>query len=69
MDPQFTFASGTTSNGDTRCFDIAIMNDVNFEGDQIIQVQIVTITPPSIAFGAGNTAPVTIQDDNGNLYS
>jgi len=65
MDNSATFASGA-SNGSTACISIDIVDDNNFEGDHEFQVQILNIAP-SIASGAGNLAPVMIQDNNGNL--
>ena len=64
---QVTFPSGTTTNGDTECLSIVIIDDNDFEEDQNFQVQIGMITP-SIASGTGS-ALVTIQDNNGNFYS
>ena len=63
---QVTFPSGTT-NGDTECLNIVIIDDNDFEENQNFQVQMGMITP-SIASGTGN-ALVTIQDSNGNFYS
>ena len=65
MDNSATFGSGAI-DGSTACINIDIIDDSNFEGDHVFQVQIRDITP-SIASGTGSLASVMIQDNNGNL--
>lgn len=66
--PQVVFTSGMTSNGDSECFNIVIINDDDYEENQNFQVEIDMISP-SVASGTGSTVPVTIQDNNGILCS
>ena len=54
-------------NNESKCINISIIDDNDFEGDDIYTVEISSIYPP-IAFGTGDTIDITIQDNNGNLY-
>ena len=64
-----TFPSGTTSDGDSQCITIDIVDDDIYEEDQHFMVEIKSATPTtSASVGSPNSASVTIQDNNGLCY-
>lgn len=64
MDLVFPEGSG---NGDSRCLNIPIVNDNDFEGDHTFQVGVRTVTPNIVDGVALGDAPVIIQDSVGKL--
>ena len=66
---RLTFTSGITSNGDSECVEISIIDDDIYEDDQQFTVSIATVSPPSIAeIGFPSSMILTIQDNNGLWY-
>ena len=64
-----TFPSSTTSDGDSQCITIDIVDDDTYEEDQHFMVEIKSVAPTTSAtVGSLNSASVTIQDNNGLCY-
>ena len=61
-----TFDSGMTNIGDTQCIENQIVDDNNFEEDEVFLVTISTVTPSSAAMiGTMSEITKTIQDNAG----
>ena len=64
-----TFASGTTSNNDMLCLNIAIADDDAYEENELFTFLITSASSPSaVAIGASQ-AVKTIQDNNGIIVN
>ena len=62
-----TFNSSTT-NGDSVCLRIGIIDDDIYEEEQTFVVSITDVSPPSVAvLGSSSSITQTIQDNNGLL--
>ena len=56
----------STSNGDTACDNITIIDDDVLEGEHSFEIQIVSTDPMLSTFNPASTV-VTIQDNEGNV--
>lgn len=62
------FSSGSTSNGDSVCINIGIVEDDIYEEDQQFNVRIASLSPSTAANSASpDSVSITIQDNDG-LY-
>ena len=61
---EVTFSGGSTSDGDSSCIQIPIVNDLQFEGnEQLFQVDITGTNLPNVMCNTDCTASVQIMDD------
>ena len=61
--PTLTFVSSSTTNLDTLCTNITIIDDANYEGNHTFVVEIGAIAEPSILTNTTNNVTVLIQDN------
>ena len=63
---QATFVAISTSNGDTACDNITIIDDDVLEGEHSFEIQIAS-TDPMLTNISPASATVTIQDNEGSV--
>ena len=63
---QATFVAMSTSDGDTACDNITIIDDDVLEGEHSFEIQIVS-TDPMLTNISAASATVTIQDNEGSV--
>ena len=61
-----TFVAMSTSNGDTACDSITIIDDDVLEGEHSFEIQIVSTDP--MLSNINSPAIVTIQDNEGSVF-
>ena len=58
-------SSGNVANGDTLCVGLSILEDDIYEEDQLFNVSIVSVSPPSAATVGTDKSVITIEDNGG----
>ena len=62
-----TFQSGTTSNGDTECVEISIVNDGNYEKNEVFDFLLTSVRPASAIAGDSILVATKTITDNGGI--
>ena len=71
---EVTFMSGSAMQNSTSCAQIAILDDLTFEGPHSFSVEVSTVeiesdgTDPLLTIGTMSSAMVYIEDNDGMLY-